>query len=55
VNTKDPSTITLTIIAAIILGQIVGFGVGASWYSELFAARLPAIVQASKNVSPLRL
>jgi len=39
-NTKDPSTITLTIIAAIILGQIVGFGVGAPWYSELFTARL---------------
>jgi MHS family shikimate/dehydroshikimate transporter-like MFS transporter len=39
-DTKDPSTITLTIIAAIIFGQIVGFGVGAPWYSELFAARL---------------
>ena len=39
-NTKDPLTITLTIIAAIIFGQIVGFSVGAPWYSELFAARL---------------
>jgi MHS family shikimate/dehydroshikimate transporter-like MFS transporter len=37
---KDPLTITLTIIAAIIFGQMVGFGVGAPWYSELFAARL---------------
>ena len=39
-NTKNPLTITLTIIAAIIFGQIVGFSVGAPWYSELFAARL---------------
>ena len=29
-----------TIVAAIIFGQIIGFGVGAPWYSELFAARL---------------
>ena len=39
-DTKDTLTITLTIIAAIIFGQIVGFSVGAPWYSELFAARL---------------
>jgi MHS family shikimate/dehydroshikimate transporter-like MFS transporter len=39
-NTRDPLTITLTIIAAIIFGQIVGFSVGAPWYSELFSARL---------------
>ena len=39
-NTKDPLTITLTIIAAIIFGQIVGFSVGAPWYSELFSAGL---------------
>jgi MFS transporter, MHS family, shikimate and dehydroshikimate transport protein len=38
-DTKDPSTITLTIVVAIIFGQIVGFSVGARWYSELFAAR----------------
>jgi MFS transporter, MHS family, shikimate and dehydroshikimate transport protein len=38
-DTKDPPTITLTIVIAIIFGQIVGFGVGAPWYSELFAAR----------------
>jgi MHS family shikimate/dehydroshikimate transporter-like MFS transporter len=39
-DSRDPVVITLTIIAAIIFGQMVGFGVGASWYSELFAARL---------------
>ena len=39
-DTRDPTTITLTVITAIIFGQIVGFGVGAPWYSELFAARL---------------
>jgi MHS family shikimate/dehydroshikimate transporter-like MFS transporter len=37
-DTKDSTTIT--IIAAITFGQMVGFGVGAPWYSELFAARL---------------
>src|SRR6202167_5890375 len=39
-DTKDQLTITLTIIAAITFGQMVGFGVGAPWYSELFTARL---------------
>jgi MFS transporter, MHS family, shikimate and dehydroshikimate transport protein len=39
-NTRDPRTITLTIITAIVFGQLIGFGVGAPWYSELFAARL---------------
>jgi MFS transporter, MHS family, shikimate and dehydroshikimate transport protein len=39
-DTKDPLAITLTIVAAITFGQMVGFGVGAPWYSELFAARL---------------
>jgi MHS family shikimate/dehydroshikimate transporter-like MFS transporter len=39
-DTKDPLTITLTIVAAITFGQMVGFGVGAPWYSELFAAPL---------------
>jgi MHS family shikimate/dehydroshikimate transporter-like MFS transporter len=39
-DTKDPRTITLTIIVAIILGQMVGFGVGASWYPELFSGRM---------------
>jgi MHS family shikimate/dehydroshikimate transporter-like MFS transporter len=39
-DTKDPQTITITIILAIILGQMVGFAVGASWYSELFSGRM---------------
>jgi MHS family shikimate/dehydroshikimate transporter-like MFS transporter len=39
-DTRDPLTITLTIIAAITFGQMVGFSVGAPWYSELFGARL---------------
>jgi MFS transporter, MHS family, shikimate and dehydroshikimate transport protein len=43
-DTKDPLTITLTIIAAIIFGQIVGFGVGAPWYSELFSARCRGVL-----------
>jgi hypothetical protein len=29
-----------TIVAAIIFGQMVGFGGGAPWYSELFTATL---------------
>jgi MFS transporter, MHS family, shikimate and dehydroshikimate transport protein len=39
-DTKGPTTITFAIVAAITFGQMVGFGVGAPWYSELFAARL---------------
>jgi MFS transporter, MHS family, shikimate and dehydroshikimate transport protein len=39
-DTKDPTAITFAIVAAITFGQMVGFGVGAPWYSELFAARL---------------
>jgi len=39
-DTRDPLTITLTVVAAISFGQMVGFSVGAPWYSELFAARL---------------
>jgi MHS family shikimate/dehydroshikimate transporter-like MFS transporter len=39
-DTKDPLTITLTIVAAITFAQMIGFAVGAPWYSELFAARL---------------
>ena len=31
---------TLTVIAAITFGQMIGFGVGDSWYSELFAGPL---------------
>ncbi|GJD50582.1 Fosfomycin resistance protein AbaF [Methylobacterium crusticola] len=40
VDTKDPTIIALAIVAAISFGQMVGFGVGAPFYSELFAARL---------------
>jgi MFS transporter, MHS family, shikimate and dehydroshikimate transport protein len=39
-DTKDPQTITLTVIVAIVFGQLIGFGVGAPWYSEMFTARL---------------
>jgi MHS family shikimate/dehydroshikimate transporter-like MFS transporter len=39
-DTKDPQVITLTVVAAITFGQMIGFGVGAPWYSELFSARL---------------
>jgi MHS family shikimate/dehydroshikimate transporter-like MFS transporter len=39
-DTKNPAIVTLAIILAITFGQMIGFGVGASWYSELFAARL---------------
>src|SRR5882724_649613 len=39
-DTKDPLTITLTVVTAITCGQMVGFSVGAPLYSELFAARL---------------
>lgn len=39
-DTKDPTIITWTIVAAITFGQMVGFGIGAPWYSELFSARL---------------
>ncbi len=38
-DTKDPLTITATVVAAIVFGQFIGFGVGAPWYSEMFAAR----------------
>jgi MHS family shikimate/dehydroshikimate transporter-like MFS transporter len=40
IDTRDPTIITLTIVAAISFGQMIGFGVGAPFYSELFAARL---------------
>jgi MFS transporter, MHS family, shikimate and dehydroshikimate transport protein len=39
-HTKDSTIITLTVVAAISFGQMVGFSVGAPWYSELFPARL---------------
>ena len=37
-DTKDPLIITLAIVAAIIFGQMIGFAVGAPWYTEFFAA-----------------
>ncbi len=39
-DTKDSTIITLAVVIAINLGQMVGFSIGASWYSELFPARL---------------
>jgi MFS transporter, MHS family, shikimate and dehydroshikimate transport protein len=39
-DTKDSQTITLTVVAAIVFGQLIGFGVGAPWYSEMFTTRL---------------
>ena len=39
-NTKDPAIITLAVVVAIIFGQMIGFSVGAPWYSELFPAQL---------------
>ncbi len=39
-DTKDPLIIACALVAAISFGQMVGFGVGAPWYSELFPARL---------------
>jgi MFS transporter, MHS family, shikimate and dehydroshikimate transport protein len=39
-QTRDPLTVVLTIVVAISFGQMVMFGIGAPWYSELFSARL---------------
>lgn len=39
-DTKDPAIVTAAIIVAISGGQMVMFGIGAPWYSELFTARL---------------
>ena len=39
-DTRDPLIIAVTVVAAISFGQMVGFGIGAPWYSELFTARL---------------
>jgi MFS transporter, MHS family, shikimate and dehydroshikimate transport protein len=39
-DTRDPTIVILTIVAAISFGQMVMFGIGAPWYSELFTARL---------------
>jgi MHS family shikimate/dehydroshikimate transporter-like MFS transporter len=39
-DTRDPAIVILTIVAAISFGQMVMFGIGAPWYSELFTTRL---------------
>jgi MFS transporter, MHS family, shikimate and dehydroshikimate transport protein len=39
-DTRDPTTVVLAIVIAITFGQMVMFGIGAPWYSELFTARL---------------
>jgi MHS family shikimate/dehydroshikimate transporter-like MFS transporter len=39
-DTRDPTIVILTIVVAISFGQMVMFGIGAPWYSELFTARL---------------
>jgi MFS transporter, MHS family, shikimate and dehydroshikimate transport protein len=39
-DTREPAIVVLAIVIAISFGQMVMFGVGAPWYSELFSARL---------------
>jgi MFS transporter, MHS family, shikimate and dehydroshikimate transport protein len=39
-DTRDPTTVVATVVVAITFGQMMMFGVGAPWYSELFTARL---------------
>jgi MHS family shikimate/dehydroshikimate transporter-like MFS transporter len=39
-DTREPTIVILTIVVAISFGQMVMFGIGAPWYSELFTARL---------------
>ncbi|TDN28911.1 MFS transporter, partial [Lactobacillus crispatus] len=39
-DTRNPTIVTMTVIVAISCGQMVMFGIGAPWYSELFTARL---------------
>jgi MFS transporter, MHS family, shikimate and dehydroshikimate transport protein len=39
-NTREPILVILTIVVAVSFGQMVMFGIGAPWYSELFSARL---------------
>ena len=39
-DTKDPVIVTAAIVAGISFGQMMMFGIGAPWYSELFTARL---------------
>jgi MFS transporter, MHS family, shikimate and dehydroshikimate transport protein len=39
-DTRNPTIVVLTIVVAVSFGQMVMFGIGAPWYSELFTARL---------------
>jgi MHS family shikimate/dehydroshikimate transporter-like MFS transporter len=39
-DTRDPTLIVLAIVVGIVFGQMVMFGIGAPWYSELFDARV---------------
>ena len=39
-DTREPAVVILAIVVAISFGQMVMFGIGAPWYSELFTARL---------------
>lgn len=39
-QTRDPWVVGLAIVLAITFGQMIMFGIGASWYSELFSAKL---------------
>jgi MHS family shikimate/dehydroshikimate transporter-like MFS transporter len=39
-DTRDMTWVTLAIVLGINFGQMVGFSVGAPWYSELFPTRL---------------
>jgi MHS family shikimate/dehydroshikimate transporter-like MFS transporter len=39
-DTRNPTIVILTIVVAVSFGQMVMFGIGAPWYSELFTARL---------------
>jgi MHS family shikimate/dehydroshikimate transporter-like MFS transporter len=39
-ETRDALAVAFAIVTAITFGQMIGFGVGAPWYAELFAGRL---------------
>jgi MHS family shikimate/dehydroshikimate transporter-like MFS transporter len=39
-DTRDPVIVTAAIVVGISFGQMMMFGIGAPWYSELFTARL---------------
>ena len=39
-NTRDPWAVGAAMVAGITFGQMMMFGIGAPWYSELFPARL---------------